>query len=76
MDGKAKTFRIPNTKSKDIVAEIRRILENWVPLKWYHGIIRNLCRLAIILPGTEGIFSMINKVFKGEPPIIVIGKSS
>ena len=76
MDGKSKTVRIPNIKSEDIVAEIRRILKKKrVPLKRYHKITGKLHLVEIIQPGTKVLFLTINKALKGEPPIIGLGKS-
>ena len=76
MDRRAKTVRIPRIKSKHIVSDIRRILnKKRVPLKRYQKIIRKICDVDIILPGTKGLFSPINKALKGEPPIIVLRKN-
>ena len=77
VDGKAKTFTIPNIKAEDIVAEIRKILKKkWIPLKRYRRIIGNLRHVAIILPSTKGLFLPINKALKGGHPIIGLGNIS
>jgi hypothetical protein len=77
VDGAAKTVRLPEAKAQDIVAEIRKILKTKrVQLKRYCRIVGKLCHVALILPGTKGLFSPINKALKGEPSVIGIGKSS
>ena len=76
VNGKSKTISIPKIKTEDIVAEIRIILKNnRIKIKRYRRIIGNICHVYIKLPGTEGLFWPINKVLKGEPPIIGLGKS-
>jgi hypothetical protein len=77
VDGAAKTVRISDARAKDIVAEIRKILKKKrVPLKRYRRIIGKLRHVALILPGTKGLFSPINKALKGDPQVIGLGKSS
>ena len=61
VDGKTKTVKTPNIKSKDMVAEIQIIPKKKpVKLKQYRRIIRNLRYMATILPGTKDILSPIN----------------
>jgi hypothetical protein len=47
-----------------------------VPLKRYHKIIGKLRHVALILPGTEGLFSPVNKALRGEPAFIGLRKTS
>ena len=77
MDGRAKTVRIPRIKAKYIVSDIQIILKNKpIPLKRYRRIIVNLLHVAIIIPGTKGLFLLIKNVMKGVPPIIGLGNNS
>jgi hypothetical protein len=77
VDGAAKTVRISQTKSDDICNELRRIQKKKrVPLKRYRKIIGKLRHVALILPGTKGLFSPINKALRGEPAFIGLGKNS
>ncbi len=77
VDGATKTVRISNARSTDIVTEIRKILKKKrVQLKRYRRIVGKLRHVALILPGTKGLFSPINKALKGEPLVIGLGKSS
>jgi hypothetical protein len=77
VDGEAKTVRISDAKAKDIVAEIRKILKKKrVQLKRYRRIVGKLRHVALILPGTKGLFSPINKALRGDPAVIGLGKSS
>jgi hypothetical protein len=77
VDGAAKTVRISESKSKDIVSEIRRILKKkHVQLKRYRRIVGKLRHVALILPGIKGLFSPINKALQGEPRVIGLGKDS
>jgi hypothetical protein len=77
MDGAAKTVQISNTRSKDIVGEIRKILKKRrVQLKRYRRIVGKLRHVALILPGTKGLFSPIIAGLKGEPLVVGLGQSS
>jgi hypothetical protein len=77
VDGEAKTVRISDARATDIVAEIRKILKKKrVQLKRYRRIVGKLRHVALILPGTKGLFSPINKALKGDPLVIGLGKSS
>ena len=74
---KVLNFHDPKDQSRDIVAEIRRILKKKrVPLKRYRRIIAKLRHVAIIITGTKSLFSLIKKALKGKPPIIGPGNSS
>jgi hypothetical protein len=76
-NGNAKTVRISETKSADIVQEIRRILKKKrVQLKRYRRIVGKLRHVALIMPGTKGLFSPINKALQGDPAFIGLGKDS
>jgi hypothetical protein len=62
VDGKAKTVRISNSRAKDIVSEICRILKKrHVQLKRYSQIVGKLRHVGLILPGIKGLFFPINK---------------
>jgi hypothetical protein len=77
VDGEAKTVRISDARGKDIVTEIRKILKKKrVQLKRYRRIVGKLRHVALILPGTKGLFSPINRALKGDPLVIGLGKSS
>ena len=77
IDGDAKTIRISESKAEDIVQEIRRVLKKKrVQLKRYRKIVGKLRHVALIMPGTKGMFSPINKALKGEPSMIGLGKES
>jgi hypothetical protein len=77
VDGDAKTVRISEAKSTDIVHEIRRILKKKrVQLKRYRRIVGKLRHVALIMPSTKGMFSPINKALRGEPAFIGLGKDS
>jgi hypothetical protein len=77
VDGAAKTVRISQTKSDDICNELRRIQKKKrVPLKRYRKIIGKLRHVALILPGTKGLFSPVNKALRGDPAFIGLGKNS
>jgi hypothetical protein len=77
IDGDAKTIRISESKADDIVMEIRRILKKKrVQLKRYRKIVGKLRHVALIMPGTKGMFSPINKALRGEPSMIGLGKES
>jgi hypothetical protein len=77
VDGEAKTVQISQAKADDICNELRRILKKKrVPLKRYRKIIGKLRHVALILPGTKGLFSPVNKALRGEPAFIGLGKGS
>jgi hypothetical protein len=77
VDGEAKTVRISDEKAAAIVAEIRKILKKKnVQLKRYRRIVGKLRHVALIMPGTKGLFSPINRALKGEPPMIDLGRLS
>jgi hypothetical protein len=77
IDGDAKTIRISDAKADDIVMEIRRILKKKrVQLKRYRKIVGKLRHVALIMPGTKGMFSPINRALQGEPSTIGLGKDS
>jgi hypothetical protein len=77
VDGETKTVRISDARAKEIVGEIRKILKKKrVQLKRYRHIVGKLRHVALILPGTKGLFSPINKALRGEPLVIGLGKSS
>jgi hypothetical protein len=77
VDGAAKTVRISQSKSDDICNELRRIQKKKrVPLKRYRKIIGKLRHVALILPGSKGLFSPVNKALRGDPAFIGLGKNS
>ena len=77
MDRESKKVRIADARAKDIVAEIQYILKKKrLLLKRYRQIVGKLRHIAIILPGTKGLFSPINKALKGDPIIIGLRKIS
>jgi hypothetical protein len=77
IDGDAKTVRISESKADNIVHEIRQILKKKrVQLKRYRKIVGKLRHVALIMPGTKGMFSPINKALKGDPSMIGLGKES
>jgi hypothetical protein len=47
-----------------------------VPLKRYRKIIGKLRHVALILPGTKGLFLPVNKALLGDPALIGLGKNS
>jgi hypothetical protein len=77
IDGDAKTIQISKSKADDIVHEIRQILKKKrVQLKRYQKIVGKLRHVALIMPGTKGMFSPINKAVKSDPSMIGLGKES
>jgi hypothetical protein len=77
VDREAKTVRISDARATDIVREIRKILKKKrVQLKRYSRIVGKLRHVALILPGTKGLFSPINKELRGKPLVIGLRKSS
>ena len=72
MDGEAKTVWISDAISKEIVAEIRKILnKKCVQLKCYRRIVGKLRHVAITLPDMKGIVLPINNELKGN--LVIIG---
>jgi hypothetical protein len=70
-------IRISKSKADDIVMEIRRVLKKkCVQLKRYEKIVGKLIYVALIMPGTKGMFSPINKSLQGEPLMIGLSKES
>jgi hypothetical protein len=77
IDGRARTIQLPADKAADITTEIRRVLsKKRVTLKRYRRIVGKLRHVALIMPGTRGIFSPLNKALKGDPAVIGLGTKS
>ena len=77
VDGLNRTVRISESKSADIISEIRKILKKKnVQLRRYRRIVGKLRHVALIMPSTKGLFSPINKALQGEPKTIGLGKNS
>jgi hypothetical protein len=77
IDGRARTIQLPTDKAADITTEIRRILtKKRVTLKRYRRIVGKLRHVTLIMPGTRGVFSPINKALKGNPAVIGLGTKS
>jgi hypothetical protein len=77
VDSENKTVGISDAKANNIVAKIRKILKKKkIQLEWYRRIIGKLRHVALIMPGTKGLFSPINHALKGDPPVIGLGRLS
>jgi hypothetical protein len=74
VDGENKTVGISDAKANNIVAKSRKILKKKkIQLKRYRRIIGKLRHVALIMPGTKGLFSPISHALKGNPPVIGLG---
>jgi hypothetical protein len=74
VNGETKTVQLPKSKADDIVGEIKRILKKkHVQLKRYRRVVGKLRHVALIMHGTKGLFSPINKALQGDPRVIGLG---
>jgi hypothetical protein len=77
VDGLNWMVRILAKKVADIIAKIKKILnKKQAPLEHYRHIVGKLQYFALIMSSTQGLFSPLSKVLKGEPATIGLGRNS